>query len=296
MRIVVIIVVMVLAVSPVWGNDGLSLLKIESGAHPSGMGGAFVTIGNTPDAISYNPAGASGVTDFTISLGHTSYWENIRMETAHFAMGLSPKVYLHGGIRYATVDGLEMRGDAPSEFPRGMFDLHDISFKSGLAFQITDRLATGFSVGWIVEKIEAWRGSAFNIDYGLQAQASENLRFGVSATNIGSDFKLTKSTGNESRPISLPSTYRLGASYQRERYLGVANIVHVDDKLHLHLGAEAKVHKFFQVRAGYVFNYDVENFSAGATFTKQNLKVDYAFVPYQRDLGTSHMFNLSFSL
>ncbi|MEA2031835.1 MAG: PorV/PorQ family protein [candidate division Zixibacteria bacterium] len=295
MRILAIIVVLMLTFSTVWANDGLFLLKVETGARPSGMGRAFTAISHTPDASPYNPAGMAGVSNFTVSLGHTFYWENIRMEAAHFAMGLSPKVYVHGGIRYAVVDELEKR-DSPSELPDGMFDMHDISFKGGLAFQITDRLATGFGIGWIIEKNEAWRGSVFNIDYGIQARASEYLQFGASVINIGSDFKLTKNAGNESRPISLPSTYRIGASYHRDRYFGATDIVYVDDKLHLHLGAEVEVHKLFQVRAGYVFNYDVENISFGASFTKRNLTIDYAFVPYQSNLGTSNMFNMSFSL
>lgn len=296
MRITISLTVLVLVASSALANNGLALLKVEAGARPSGMAGAFVTIDQTPDAVSYNPAGAVGVRNFTLSVGHNSYWEDIRMETAHFAMGLSPKVFLHGGLRFATVDGLEQRGDVPTVDPDGLFDLHDISFKGGLSFQITDRLATGFGVGWIIEKIGPYRGSVFNFDYGVQAQASDNLAFGASATNIGSDFVLTKNTGDESDLISLPTAFRLGASYQRDRYLGAIEIVHIDDRLHLHLGAETEVQEMFAVRAGWMSNYDTEKFSAGASFTKRNLTVDYAFVPYRRGLGTSHMFNLSFSL
>ncbi|MBU8934225.1 MAG: PorV/PorQ family protein [candidate division Zixibacteria bacterium] len=296
MRIAIALFVLIFVAGSAAANSGLALLKVEAGARPSGMGGAFVTIDKTPDAVSYNPAGAVGVTNFTVSLGHNSYWEDIRMETSHFAMGLSPKVYLHGGVRFATVSNLEMRGDVPTAIPDGIFDAHDISFKGGLAFRITDRLSTGFSMGWIIEKIGAHRGSVFNFDYGLQAQASKYLAFGLSATNIGSDFVLSKATGDESDLISLPTTYRLGTSYHRDRYRGAFELVHVDDRQHLHLGTEVAVHRLFQVRAGWVSNYDTEKFSAGASFTKRNITVDYAFVPYRRGLGTSHMFNLSFTL
>ena len=99
-----------------------------------------------------------------------------------------------------------------------------------------------------------------------------------------------------SRDISLPVTYRLGASYRYDRYLGVADLVVVDDKLRLHTGLEASLQKLFRFRAGYMFNYDSKNLTAGASFTKRNLTVDYAFVPYSNDLGSTHLFNLTFSL
>ena len=44
--------------------------------------------------------------------------------------------------------------------------------------------------------------------------------------------------------------------------------------------------------------YDVKDFTAGATFhlARYRLAVDYAFVPYKENLGTSHLFNLTFVL
>jgi len=277
-------------------TNGLALLKVESGARPAGMGGAFVSLNNHPDASIYNPAGSIDVTKFTISLGHISYWDNIRMESAHFAMGLSKRMFIHGGIRFATVDNLELRGDVPVELPEGLFDLHDVSFKGGLSMKITDRISAGFSAGWILEKIEGWRGSVFNFDFGFQAKAMKNLKVGASVTDIGSDFKLSKNTGNDSRPISLPTAYRAGASYSYDKYLGALDLVYTDDEAHLHIGAEGNVYPMFQIRAGYMFNYDVKNLTAGASFTKRNLTVDYAFVPYKQDLGSTHIINLSFSL
>ncbi|MCK4830892.1 hypothetical protein KA005_85060 [bacterium] len=206
------------------------------------------------------------------------------------------KIFVHGGIRFATVDNLELRGDIPTENPDGYFDSHDISFKGGLSVKLTDRISAGLSAGWIFEKIESWRGSVFNFDLGFQAKAANNLNVGASITSIGSEFKLSKNTGNDSRPISLPTAYRAGASYTYNKYLGALDLVYTDDKAHFHLGAEGDIHLLFQIRAGYMFNYDTKNLTAGASFTKRNLTIDYAFVPYKQDLGNSHMFNLSFSL
>ena len=61
------------------------------------------------------------------------------MESAQFAMGMSKKIFIHGGIRFATVDNLELRGDTPTENPEGYFDSPDVSFKGGFSVKLTDR-------------------------------------------------------------------------------------------------------------------------------------------------------------
>ena len=204
-------------------------------------------------------------------------------------------MFLHGGIRYAAVDEIEQRM-FPTAEPENYFDAHDVSFKAGISYCISPKVTAGVSAGWFLEKIEAWHGSAFNVDLGLLVMATESITIGGSVTNLGADFSLAKPGTEGSRDISLPVTYSLGASYVYNRYLGAADIVILDDEAHLHLGAEAKVHKLFDVRAGYMLNYDSKNITAGASFTKRNLGVDYAFVPYTNDLGTSHIFNLTVSL
>ena len=288
-----LLVIMILSVGVI-ADDGLALMKVEQGARAAGMGAAFAAVPSDVFSSYYNPAGAVDVKDFTVSFGHTVYWENIRLETAYFTQSLSSRYFLHGGIRFAKVDELEGRLAPSSEFE--LFEAHDISFKAGLTYKLSPRIAAGASMGWFIEKIDTWSGSAFNVDLGLLAKATERINVGASVTNLGSDFNLSKTGYEGSRDISLPVTYRLGASYRYDRYLGVADLVVVDDKLRLHTGLEASLQKLFRFRAGYMFNYDSKNLTAGASFTKRNLTVDYAFVPYSNDLGSTHLFNLTFSL
>ena len=217
------------------------------------------------------------------------------MESGYFASPVSGRFYLHGGIRLATVSDLEAREFA-SLIPDAYFDAHDVSFKGGLAYAITDRISAGIAMGWFIEKIEAYRGDVFNVDFGLSYQPRDNLHLGASVTNLGSDFMLTLSGEGSSREVSLPTTYRIGGSYQYDLYLGAVDLVVVDDELHPHLGAEANLHEYFSARTGYMFGYDSKNFTAGVTFKHRNISVDYAFVPYSNDLGTTHLFNFTFSI
>lgn len=287
---------LVAAAAPVGAQDGLALMKVEAGARPAGMGGAFVAMVSEPNAVFYNPAGAAYVTRFTATFGHNTYWENVRLETGYAVSNLTDRLAIHGGIRYAAVSDLERRSGPTSE-PETYFDAHDVAAKAGLAYAVSDRLAAGVAAGWFLEKIDDQRGSAFNLDLGLIYRATPELDLGASITNMGPDFSLSVGGGSQgTSDISMPTTYRVGGAYRYDRYLGTADMVIVDDEAHLHIGAEGMLHELASVRAGYMFNYDSKNFTAGASFSQRKLTVDYAFVPYSNDLGTSHLFNLTVTL
>ncbi len=277
------------------GQDGLALMKVEAGARPAGMGGAFVSIAADPNAGFYNPTGAAGADRFTASLGHNTYWENVRLETGYFACNLSDRSWLLGGIRYASVDNIESRLSPTSE-PDALFSAYDVSLKAGLARQLADKLAVGFALGWFIEKIDVYRGSVFNLDLGALYRASSAVNVGASVTNLGSDLSLTISGQPDTDNIPIPTTYRAGASYRYRDCLGAADLVVVDEKTRLHLGAEGLLHEYVTIRAGYMFNYDSKSYTAGASFRRRDIEIDYAFVPYSNSLGTSHLFNLTFTL
>ena len=289
-----LILLLMLPAATSFSRDGLAMMKVEAGARPAGMGGAFVSILDDPNSSAYNPAGAAKTDRFIATLGHNTYWENTRIETAYIATNFTRRTWFHAGLRYATVSDIERRSTTPTLEPEGLFDAQDVSFKGGLSASLTDKIYVGAAIGWFVQKIDVLRGSAFNVDLGAIYRPDERLSFGGSITNLGSDFSLSLSGQPGTEDISLPTTYRVGTSYQySERYLGTADLVVLDGETHPHLGAEAWLHKLAAVRAGYMFNYDSKNFTAGASFVQRNFQIDYAFVPYSNNLGTSHLFNLT---
>ncbi|MCP4684766.1 MAG: UPF0164 family protein [bacterium] len=276
-------------------QDGLALMKVEVGARASGMGGAFVSVAADPNSSAYNPAGAANTKQFAASLGHNTYWSDIRIETAYLASNFTNRSWIHGGIRYAAVSDLESRV-GPSSQPDGLFDAHDVSFKGGLAYRLTSKLTAGVAFGWFIEKIDLYRGSAFNADLGLLYEVNPNINVGASVVNLGPDFSLSTAGRPGTEDISLPTTYRLGGSYRYDNYLGALDLVIIDDELHAHLGAEGWLQEFVALRSGYMVNYDSKNFTAGASFVRRNFTVEYAFVPYGNNLGTTHLFNLTVTL
>lgn len=278
-------------------DAGLALLTTEHTARPAGMGGAAVSILADPNAILYNPAAAVGVDTFTVTFGHTVYWENIRFESGFFGIGIADQLYLLGGICMAIIDDIELRGEIPTAEPDAKFSSHDINGKMGLAYRINENVAIGASLGWMFEEIDVMRGSRFNVDLGIIITPRiHGLDLGASIVGIGGDLVISDGASATSREIPLPTTYRVGGAYQYRWMRGSADLVYVDDNGHAHLGAEGTVSKEFNLRAGYMTGYDTRNFTAGASFAYRNMRVDYAFLPYSDQLGTSHLFNVTFSL
>jgi hypothetical protein len=289
------LILMLTIVAPASAQDGLALMKVETGARPFGMAGAFVSVTDDPNASFYNPANAVGSERFTVSFGHNTHWENVRLETGYFTGSLTAKTWLHGGIRYAAVDDIESRL-TPTLEPDALFSAYDISFKAGLSHRVNDKLSAGMAFGWYIEKIDIYRGSSFNVDLGLNYRATPQVALGASVTNLGGDMTVSVSGQQGGDKVSLPTTYRFGGSYTNELGLAAADAVIIDGDFHLHIGVEPQLHEYFTVRAGFMAGYDTKNFTAGASFRHREFTIDYAFVPYSDNLGTSHLFNLTFTL
>ena len=286
-RVFTIIVLSVCVSAPVWALSGLKLLTVEAGARPAGMGGAFTAVAEDPYSAAYNPAAGYKIGPLAASVGYNSYWQNISIQTGYLAFEKKEITYMTG-IQFAAVSNLQGRTEPTSDYYP--FDAHDVAIKAGAAFRVDKDVVFGFMVGWLFEKIEQYRGSTFSADLGLMTTPLDKLDVGFAVLNLGSKMMIRE------EKYKLPTTFRAGASYQFKNFLPAADIVVQDDKLHTHLGGEYNISDNFFLRAGYRIGYDLSSFSAGAGFSKRNLRIDYAFVPYKNEFNDSHLINLTFQL
>ena len=278
-----------LFISPtIKAQSGLDLLGVESGARPAGMGDAFVAVAGDPISQHYNPAATTEAADFAVAFGHVSHWENIRFESVFLTFRES-KIHYNFGLRLAQISDIEARTIA-SPAPDYQFEARDVSLKFGLAAQVAEKLSIGLALGWLSESINFYRGYSFNVDIGALYRHSSEFSFGASLSNIGSKLTLLQ------EKISIPTTLRFGASFVRDKLLVSAGGLYADEEFHIQTGAEYSLHQSFSLRAGLQTGFDSKNFSAGAGFSKRDVRVDYAFVPYSNDLGSSHQFSLSYFL
>ncbi len=289
-----IVMVGILTTVPVHALSGLRLMTVESGARPVGMGGAFTTVPHDPYSFAYNPAAVHGVTGLKGSVGHNTHWENVNIESGYLAF-TKKDVTFGIGLQIGYVDDLQGRNDSIPSSDYIPFDAQDISIKGGASYAFTDKLTLGFGLGYMFEKIESYRGSAFNFDVGLLFHARPDLNVGLAVLNIGSSLELRKES------YDIPTTIRAGASYTRDKLLTSADLVMFDDDkeegmdLRGHLGGEYSLTPEFTIRAGYRLGYESKSISAGFGFAKRNFRIDYAFLPYSNELDDSHLINLTFS-
>jgi hypothetical protein len=270
---------------PANSTVGLKMLTAEAGARAVGMGGAFSAVPADPYSAAYNPAATWGIEGISGSFGYNTYWENTRIETGYISFFKRAAVFT-AGVQFAAVDDMEGRTAFTEDFYP--FSAHDVSLKFGASFELDKNYYLGFALGWIMEKIDQYNGSAVNFDMGLLVQPREDLNIGFAVTNFGSTIKL------KSESVDLPTTYRGGVSYIYRQFNTAADISLLDGDIYGNIGEEYTVKDVLFLRAGYRFGYDTKDLSAGLGFSKRNFRIDYAFLPFGGGLSDSHLFNLTF--
>ncbi|HUW23596.1 MAG TPA: PorV/PorQ family protein [bacterium] len=296
------------------GTTGATFLKIEAGARPVAMGGAFVAVADDANTIYWNPAGLALLEEREITAMHNEWLEGMRYEFLGYVQPIKSEKGTHGfGISamglYTT--GLEQRTTETTE-PEGTFAAYDIAVAGAYACKISRSISIGANAKLIHQKIEsetAWGGA---IDIGLIYRvplrirrgkfSRDKLQVGFAVQNIGPKIKFVK----ESDPLPLnikagiAKTYDL-KSIKSELILACDVNAPIDNVPNGHFGVEFVYQKMKDIalaaRAGYKTNTikdlnALSGLSAGAGFVWKRMAVDYVWVPYG-DLGNTHRISLT---
>ena len=289
MRKLLILLILIACASPALALSGLSMMKVEIGARPVGMGGAFTAVVDDPMTAVYNPAGVGGVRGLAGVVGHIDYWENTAVNNGYVVFE-KHNIVFNAGIRYAEIGDLKAYGDVPSSEPLYLFENQTAIIKAGAAFRVHRLVTVGASIGWYFEKLDDYRGDALGADFGLLVTPIPRLTAGLAVLNLGTKMKINIDE------YDLPTTTRFGVSYELDRFRPALDIVYFDDETRLHLGGEYTIREIFTLRAGYRSGYDSKDMSAGAGFRHRNFRIDYAYLPFDNEHDNTHMFNLTFTL
>jgi hypothetical protein len=97
--------------------------------------------------------------------------------------------------------------------------------------------------------------------------------------------------------VPQPTTFEAGASFGNAgsfSWRAAADVVKLKgDSMEGRLGLELKPIPTLALRAGWMTGQDAADLTAGAGIAVGRFDIDYAFVPYKDDLGSSHRFGLS---
>ncbi len=273
-------------------SSGLTFLKFETNVRSAAMGGTGTALYHEPSIIHYNPAGIADMPHSEIQLMHTSWIQDMSLQ---YGSGVIPlgRASLGISLYNSSIEGIEVRtrpGPPESDFTARNFGA-GLSF----AYRISPSFRAGVTGKFLYEKLYIDEASGYGIDLGLQYRSTTpGLFFGVSVLNIGAMNDLRE------EPSELPLTYRVGSSYELPfivQDMAIRLAVDAlqysgDDKLHLMFGGEFGYSETIFARIGLQSGIDARSITAGVGIHHGVLKLDYAFIPLQNDLGTGHKLSI----
>ena len=271
---------LVKAASPV----AFTFLTVSPSARGAALGEAMTAVGGDVSSAFWNPALLLSTKGSTFSAQENFFIQG--SDHTFLSFGIKQTKWGAGvGLNFRHIGDLELR-QGPSSQPLGTFSEDEVALNIGFAYAVTPTLSAGVSGKGLYQKLEAYgkRGLAF--DLGVTYRPSNRLNFGASVLNAGPDFKLV------SEPSRLPLVFRTGASFVWREFLFASDILFPrGDGAKTGWGVERSIRNL-TLRAGYQTGHDEKNFSAGLGVAYRNFRLDYAFVPYQSDLGSAHRFGI----
>ncbi len=284
------------------GTTAAAFLKLEEGARPIAMGGAFTALADDVNATLWNPAGLALLPSFEATFMHSIWLQSIFYDYLAGAypfgdigtLGLAI-VYVNSG----DIPGWDINGN-----PQAAFSAGDLGIDLGYGTQINKQLSLGISIKLFNETIANQGSFGFVADIGgiYKIQEVPGLQFGACLQNLGPKFGFGES-------FLPPVTVKLGAAYK-----GFYNMVLTLDYIQpietngiLAAGFEYWYRDLLVVRTGYQYQgmFDMNHvtegvatpqimagFVIGAGIKFDIYELDYAFQDYGV-LGSTHRIGLT---
>jgi hypothetical protein len=296
------------------GQSGMTYLAISLGARESAMGNASVASVRGAQAIFYNPAILAETDGFGLAVNTVSWLADMKVYgigaiygTGQYGTIGLDLVYMDYGQIIGTQrvdksvnpDGFIVTGD---------LNIEDYAIGLAYAYAVNERFSFGVKVKYVhedlgdaaiaVKEIDAsaglyeyedrhWSLNHWGFDFGGYYETGyKDLAFAVAFQNYSTNMQYW------SEVFQMPLVLRMGLSMDLFKLIMPGNedleLNTAIDALHpidyterLHIGTEFVYMKMFAFRAGYKFNYDVENFSlgVGVKFNFEGLDgaFDYAY-------------------
>ncbi len=268
------------AASPV----AFTFLTVSPSARGAALGEAMTAVGGDVTSAFWNPVLLLETKGSTFSAQENFFIQG----TDHTFLSFGVKQKKWGGgisLDFYHVGDLEER-IGPSRDPLALFSENEAVLSGSFAYQVAPRVSAGISGKILYMKNSGYSNFGTAADLGVLYKVNQKLNVGASVLNVGPDFTLV------SEPSRLPLSFRTGASFLWRDFLFTTDILFPrGDGAKTGWGVERSFRKL-TLRAGYQTGHDEKNFSAGLGVSYRNFRLDYAFVPYQSDLGSAHRFGI----
>jgi hypothetical protein len=279
-------------------QPGLLSLELPIGPRAVGMGSAYVSVADDATAMYWNPAGLArlggGERNVEVLFQHNEWLADFRQE--YVAVGTQLGRHGVGGSFSGFYIG-DLDGRDSDATPTLTFGAYDVVVTGSYAYAMTERMSLGGSGKYIVSNIEDITHFAFAGDLGAQVEVAPDLRVGGAVTNLGKGLTFIQVQDE------LPTAVQIGGSYiVPRRFADGSLLVALDvrktrgDDAHALIGTEFDYKNLAQVQLGYRTGFDNDGINFGAGALVSGWQLNYAVVPFDSGLGTTHRFSIAFRL
>ncbi|HEX2867681.1 MAG TPA: type IX secretion system protein PorQ [Ignavibacteriales bacterium] len=236
-------------------QSAYDFLRLDLNPRAAALAGSFVTNTDDPNVIFYNPAGINSLKETPVSISYVNYFLDVNLGGLAISKDFENAGRFALGVNYINY-GTFTRAD---EFKNklGEFSAGDVAFTLGYANALDQNFYYGVNVKFIYSSIAEVSSSALGADLGLQYLfPNQQIVFGLSALNLGSQIKPYYDSHRESLPVDL----RFGVSKKMEHipltlalsFNKLNENQSVSDKLKVFsLGAEFNLSRVLRLRLGY---------------------------------------------
>lgn len=277
------------------GNTGMSFLKIGFGARHLALSDFGIVGSNDITSYNYNPALISNFENSQIIFTHNQWIQDLssNMFGASFELFSLPFALT---VNSTSIKDIEVR-TRPGEV-QSTFNANYMYIGLTTGFRVYENLSAGLTFRYVYENLFSDESSGILFDFGLHyLDIIKNLDLGFSLRNLGSVDAL------RNEETQLPTDLRIGASYKISAesistdftLLGGYQKYTPVDASHIHLGGEAFYDEVVAVRLGYMTGYESKGLTAGLGLHWNGINFDYAFTPFDYNLGNSHTISLMYT-
>jgi len=274
-------------------SAGLPFLKIGVDAASNSMGGAVVSSTAGAAAAYWNPAGLMSTSRMDFVFSHQNWISG--SSNQYVGLGIPREDFSYGiSIALSDAGEIERRDDRPTTEPLGYFGANSIAIGFSAATSFASGLKIGASTKVLYEKIYTYTANGVAFDIGFMKDLNFfNLSSAVVLKDIGSMSTLN----NESTPLpsriiagisgssDLSDTISLALALNAGKYLDAKNFFRI--------GGDFTLKRMLNIRAGYRVNSENSSgLTAGIGIMLNRYSFDYAYLPFDFNLGDTHQLSL----
>ncbi len=291
------------------GISTAQFLKIGVGGRASAMGDAFVAVANDAGALYWNPAGVVLAKQDEVIFSHNEWVVDISHEFIGGIYHLSENDAV--GLSFTALHMQDMPVTTEvMPFGNGQyFSFGDVAAAITYSRKMTSQFSFGATIRYIEETLDKLKMRGVMIDLGTYYWTGlGSTRFAVAITNFGNqlapDGKVVLFGRRETtswQTFSPPTIFRIGFAFEpyeteQNRITMSVQLNHPNDNSeNVSTGFEYSWRNILQLRGGYKFNVEEQNYSFGAGVRMPlkiaDVNVNYAFSNFTR-LGSAHRFSI----